>query len=186
MEYFDLVDDEGMPTGEIVSREEAHRLGLPHRTTHTWVIRRKDGQRQALVQKRSDSKDSWPGRYDTSSAGHIPAGAEPLDSALRELEEELGIRAEEKDLAFAGKLRVRFEEPFHGTLFRDNEVVWMYVCDKPVEAEALQLQAEEVSAVEWFDVDELKKFVAAEDPRFCVTPQGLDVLTAYLSKEDAK
>ena len=54
MEYFDLVDAEGMPTGEIVSREEAHRLGLPHRTTHTWVIRRKDGRRQALLQKRSD------------------------------------------------------------------------------------------------------------------------------------
>ena len=31
-----------------------------------------------------------------------------------------------------------------------------------------------------------KKFVAAEDPRFCVTPQGLDVLTAYLSKEEPK
>ena len=79
-----------------------------------------------------------------------------------------------------------FEAVFHGALFRDNEIAWVYVYAKPVDADALQLQAEEVSAVEWFDVDELKKFVAAEDPRFCVTPQGLDVLTAYLSKEDAK
>lgn len=184
MEYFDLVDAEGMPTGEIVSREEAHRLGLPHRTTHTWVIRRKDGRRQALLQKRSDSKDSWPGRFDTSSAGHIPAGAEPLDSALRELAEELGIRAEPENLTYAGKFRVGFAEPFHGALFRDDEIAWVYVYDKPVEAEALQLQAEEVSAVAWFDVEALKKFVAEQDPRFCVTPEGLEVLTAYLSKED--
>jgi len=53
-----------------------------------------------------------------------------------------------------------------------------------VDAEALQLQAEEVSAVAWFDVEALKTFVAEEDPRFCVTPQGLAVLTAYLSKEE--
>ena len=77
-----------------------------------------------------------------------------------------------------------FAEVFHGALFRDDEIAWVYVYDRPVDAEALQLQAEEVSAVEWFDVDELKRFVAAEDARFCVTPQGLDVLTAYLSKEE--
>ena len=184
MEYFDLVDDEGMPTGGAVSREEAHRLGILHRTTHTWVVRRREGRWQALLQKRSDNKDSYPGRYDTSSAGHIPAGAEPLDSALRELAEELGIRASAEELTFAGKFRVGFEEVFHGALFRDDEIAWVYVYDRPVDAASLPLQAEEVSAVEWFDVEAVKKFVAEKDPRFCATPQGLAVLTAYLAKED--
>ena len=101
MELFDLVDDQGMPTGGTVSREEAHRLGIPHRTTHTWVVRRRNGRWQALLQKRSENKDSYPGRFDTSSAGHIPAGTEPLDSALRELEEELGIHAEAAELTYA-------------------------------------------------------------------------------------
>lgn len=56
---------------------------------------RTDGKWQMLLQKRASGKDSFPGCYDTSSAGHIHAGDEPLDSALRELEEELGIKAEE-------------------------------------------------------------------------------------------
>ena len=38
-------------------------------------------------------KESFPGMYDTSSAGHIPAGEEPLPSALRELSEELGMKS---------------------------------------------------------------------------------------------
>ena len=50
------------------------------------------------MQKRAMSKDSFPGKYDTSSAGHIQAGDEPLASGLRELAEELGIHAKPEDL----------------------------------------------------------------------------------------
>ncbi len=38
--------------------------------------------------------------YDTSSAGHIQAGDDPLESAQRELYEELGIKANEGNLSF--------------------------------------------------------------------------------------
>ena len=103
MEFFDVVNECGMPTGEVVSRDEVHRDGIRHRTAHVWVIRAKNsgsekGERasatsayEVLLQKRSMKKESYPGQYDTSSAGHIPAGEEPLESALRELREELGI-----------------------------------------------------------------------------------------------
>ena len=85
MERFDVCDDAGLPTGETVSREEAHRLGIRHRTAHVWIVRRRGGSVQVLLQRRSLNKDSFPGQWDTSSAGHIPAGDEPLESALREL-----------------------------------------------------------------------------------------------------
>ena len=48
--------------------------------------------------KTKQRKDSFPGCYDISSAGHISAGDEPLETALRELEEELGIKAEPEQL----------------------------------------------------------------------------------------
>ena len=97
MEYFDVVTEDGEPTGETVSRELAHRDGILHRTAHVWLVR-EDGRggHQILLQKRSREKDSYPGLYDTSSAGHIPAGDEPKPSALRELKEELGITAAEE------------------------------------------------------------------------------------------
>ena len=78
------------------------------------------------------NKDSFPGRFDTSSAGHIQAGDEPIESALRELHEELGIQAVKEDLDFAGTFRIQYEKEFHGKMFRDNEVAFVYVYQKPV------------------------------------------------------
>ena len=119
MEYLDIVDEQGQPTGEIISRTLAHTEGIRHRTAHIWIVRRENEHFQVLMQKRAMSKDSFPGKYDTSSAGHIQAGDEPLASGLRELAEELGIHAKPEDLAFAGcihgNLQKNFTEKSSGT-----------------------------------------------------------------------
>ena len=74
MEIFDITDDNGFPTGETVSRSDAHDNGIPHRTAHIWIVRKEVDKYQVLLQKRSAEKESFPGMYDTSSAGHIQAG----------------------------------------------------------------------------------------------------------------
>ena len=177
MEVLDIVDESGRPTGETVSREEAHREGILHRTAHVWVVREEGGRTEILLQKRSEEKDSFPGMYDTSSAGHIPAGEEPLDSALRELSEELGILADPSQLHYAGSFRMQYEDVFHGRPFRDNEVTWVYVYREPVPIEELTLQASEVSEVRWFGLEEVWDEIQRGDrSRFCVPRRGLKVL----------
>ena len=74
MELIDIVDEIGIPTGETIDRTVAHRTGVRHRTTHIWIVRKREGRIQILLQKRAKYKDSFPGCYDISSAGHIPAG----------------------------------------------------------------------------------------------------------------
>ena len=86
-EMLDIVDENGVPTGRSVPRTVAHAEGLRHRTSHVWIVRRKAGRVQVLLQMRCAAKDSYPGCYDISSAGHIPAGDEFVGSALRELRE---------------------------------------------------------------------------------------------------
>ena len=108
-EILDVVDRDGNPTGETVDREKAHREGILHRTAHVWLVRKsrtKPGCFEILLQKRSLDKDSFPGCYDVSSAGHIPAGVDWIPSALRELWEELGVVARPGDLHFVGKRMV--------------------------------------------------------------------------------
>ena len=180
MEYLDICDEDGQPTGQIVPRSIAHRDGILHRTAHVWIVRENEGRIQILLQKRSMEKESFPGLYDTSSAGHIPSGSEPLPSALRELNEELGVAAGPGDLAFAGKFRIKYEKEFHGRPFRDNEVTWVYVCSRPVDIETLTLQKSEVDEARWFDLDEVWNEIQTSRARFCVPAQGLNVLRAYL------
>ncbi len=178
MEYLDIVDELGMPTGKTVSRRIAHRDGILHRTAHVWVVRPsdKDKEYDILLQKRSMEKESFPGLYDTSSAGHIPAGEEPVPSALRELQEELGIRADAEQLHYAGSFRIQYEKEFHGKLFRDNEVTNVYVYSEPVDIDSLMLQASEVDEVRWFGLDEVWNEIQHSRERFCVPTAGLKVL----------
>ena len=41
MEYLDIVDEYGEPTGQIVERSYAHEQGILHRTSHVWIFRKK-------------------------------------------------------------------------------------------------------------------------------------------------
>lgn len=189
MEYLDIVDESGNPTGKVISRDEAHRRGILHRTAHVWVVRKNGGGTEILLQRRSEEKESFPGLFDTSSAGHIPAGEEPLPSALRELSEELGITAAPQQLHPAGDFRIRYEKVFHGKLFRDNEVTKVYVYCEPVDIKCLTLQKSEVSEVRWFDPEMVWKEIQSGDrSRFCVPEAGLEVLMRWLGhrpEEDA-
>ncbi len=65
MEYIDIVDDQGNPTGEKVERSIAHSQGIRHRTAHIWIVRKVNGRYQVLMQKRAMNKESFPGMFDT-------------------------------------------------------------------------------------------------------------------------
>lgn len=180
-ELFDVCDTNGLPTGEVVERSIAHRDGIPHRTAHVWITANHDGKQQILLQLRSRNKDSFPGMYDTSSAGHIPAGDEPIVSAARELKEELGLDAEPEQLKYAGFFHAKYAIPFHGTLFKDDEYVSVYVYDAPVRISDIRIQEEELEGVQWFDFDEVyEECRRGQRDRFCVPMEGLDILKEYL------
>ena len=180
MEYLDIVTEDGTPTGKKVDRNTAHSDGILHRTAHVWVVRNINGRYEIMLQKRSMNKDSFPGKYDTSSAGHMPAGSEYVESAIRELDEELGIEATSNQLHYAGMFRTQYEKEFHGRLFKDNEVTKVFVYMEPVNIEELSLQESEVEEVRWFALDEVTEEIKTSRDRFCVPSEGLSILTQYL------
>jgi isopentenyldiphosphate isomerase len=184
MEYLDLVDEQGQPTGRIVSRAEAHAKKLPHRTSHVWILRQKEGALQILLQKRSDDKDAFPGCYDISCAGHIPAGEDYVPSALRELKEELGVDAAATDLIYCGQRHIQFDQVFHGKPFHDNQYTNVYILWLDREIEEFTLQREEVSEVCWLDFDDCLEKVRHDVIPHCIYTEELGMVArkaAYFS-----
>ena len=185
MEIFDVCDEYGIPTGETVERTAAHRDGIRHRTSHIWVVRKNGcGGYEVLLQQRSEDKDSFPLRYDTSSAGHIMAGDEPLQSAMRELKEELGIEAKEEDLRYIGTFLNRYEEVFHGELFKDHEISFVYIYERPVDIKDLILQKEEVREVRWFSLIYIIEETLKGNKMFCVPIGSLELLKTHLDDRE--
>jgi isopentenyl-diphosphate delta-isomerase type 1 len=81
------VDAADTVTGR-ATRGEIHRRGLMHRAVHVFLFNLRG---ELFLQKRASTKDTFPGCYDSSAAGHLDAGESYDECARRELEEELGL-----------------------------------------------------------------------------------------------
>lgn len=180
MEYLDIRDHDGNVTGKIKEREKVHTDGDIHGTSHVWIARqREDGGCDILLQKRSNQKDSFPGCYDISSAGHLPAGQDYLESAIRELEEELGIHAQKENLIILGIHEGYSEEIFYGKPFRNHEIAKVYLYNQPVEIDTLNLQKEEVESVKWMDLEECYEQIQKSNPQYILFPKELEMIRKY-------
>jgi len=163
-ERLDVLNAAGEKTGVSKPRSEVHRDGDYHRAVHVWIYSESTGE--LLLQRRADCKDSWPGKWDISSAGHISAGDSSLFSAQRELEEELGIKLPVNAFEM---LFVFLEECVtnNGT-FINNEYsdVYLVTTLTPIPLEAFTLQESEVSAVRYMRCDEYKSCLAKESGEY--------------------
>lgn len=181
MELFDILNPDGSKTGIVKERGVAHSDGSLHGTSHIWIVRENDKSGyDVLLQKRSAMKDSYAGHYDISSAGHIAAGDEYLESALRELEEELGIHASAEELHYVGKRLAELEDVFYGKLFKDAELCTIYVYREPVEISELKLQPEEVEEVIWMDYRECMQRIKDRTLKNCIYIEEFEMLGEYL------
>lgn len=134
MEYIDLFDENNNPLEISKDKIQAHEDGNFHRTAHIWII---NDNKELLLQKRSASKKSHPNCWDISGAGHIKAGEEVIDGAIRELKEELGIVVKKDDLKYITTIKstknpknmefqyvylLRCNNKIEEYIFEDNEV----------------------------------------------------------------
>ena len=83
-----VVVDEGDTVLGVRTRGDCHRdPSLIHRSVHV-LVETADGM---LFQRRGFGKDTGAGSWDTACAGHVAHGESYAGTAVRELEEELGL-----------------------------------------------------------------------------------------------
>lgn len=154
-ELVTIVDERNNMLGAAPRREM--RAGrLPHRATYVLVF---NSRGELYVQKRTGSKDVFPGYYDVAAGGVILSGESYEEGAVRELQEELGIRGV--------PLTRLFQFYYEDDCVKVWGVAFSCVFDGP-----MVHQAEEVESGAFLPVD--KVFDLAESEPF--TPDGLFVL----------
>lgn len=140
-EYLEIINDKGEIIG-LALRSEVHgNPHLMHRVVHVLVFNKKG---EILLQKRSINKDVAPGKWDTSVGGHVNPGEDLLDSAIREMEEELGIKG--KDLKYLYSY-------VHTNPFETEHVTTFWV----THGGSITFNRDEIEDVRFWSMDEIKE-----------------------------
>ncbi|MFH6604236.1 NUDIX domain-containing protein [Maribacter algicola] len=140
-ELVDILDSEGKYTGKTALKSEAHRQGLFHPTVHIWFYT-KNGQ--LLIQQRAKTKDTHPLLWDVSVAGHVGAGEDIELSAIREIQEEIGLAVSINGLDFIGTVK---EVHKIAEDFTDCEFHHIFLSELKVPLKSLKRQVNEVQAL---------------------------------------
>ena len=108
-----------------------------------WIY---NDRREILFQLRSHTKDIFPGLWDIT-AGHVRAGESYLETAVRELDEELGVSVSPDKLE---PLYIQKDPSVH------QEFQYVYLLQLNQAAETYRLQEEEVLEACFFTIEDLR------------------------------
>jgi isopentenyldiphosphate isomerase len=105
-ELLDIVNKQDQVIGQM-ERAEVHKRGLTCRNVHICFV---TPAGEIILQKRSLTKTSYPGRLTTTASGHVTSGESYVEAAVKEAFEETGIQITANDLRHLGTVHLRHVE----------------------------------------------------------------------------
>lgn len=181
MEMIDVLNPDGTPTGIQVTKKEAHEKGLWHRAAHVWFV---NNNGEILLQQRAKDIESNPGKYDISAAGHLSAGDFPVEGALREVEEELGIKLHTDELIKLGETQNESTQYEGRYINKEHDDVYVVIKDVPIEE--FVIQESEVDHIEYLPISKFKQWVDNKKEDLIMHTKEFALLFDYLDKNNFK
>lgn len=169
-----VVDENNTPL-ESKPRYEVHTKGLWHRVSHVYVI---NSQGNILVQKRSFKKDSNPGKWEAFFGGHLASSQNELDGAVKEINEELGLKLTNQDL----KIATNFNGPLkHSNVdghIKEFQYVYFVLWDGDIDE--LHPEADEVDELKWLTPQKVIAELRSTTPNWVRMGHEIEMLTKVL------
>ncbi|MCC0642811.1 MULTISPECIES: NUDIX hydrolase [unclassified Clostridioides] len=159
MELWDLYNDDGSKTGNVIERDNSIEEGYYHLAVEVWIV---NSNSQILIQKRSKNKKTLPNIWGMTT-GCIVSGEESLDGAIREAKEEIGIDISKDEIKI-------FRSMIHGDTLWD-----VYLVKKEYDVSNAILQKEEVSDIKWVSTGEIRQLL--KEGLFFEYPEIYDLLS---------
>lgn len=135
MEYFDLYDRKGKKLNKIMNRGTSNLPGEYHRVVHIWIINSKN---EYLIQQRNKATDRHPYQW-APTAGAVKSGETPLQAAIRETKEEIGLSLKDEDLSLLESIYV--DNP------KANFIIDLFLAKKDVDLKSLVMEKNEVKDI---------------------------------------
>lgn len=152
MELIRVVDEDGNDTDEVLEREDVHDLSKLHNEVTIYIINKKG---EVLLQRRSKNRRFCPNMLGVI-AGHVGYLEDPLSCAKRELEEEVGLVVDKNEVhVLCNKYLVLEDE--------NNHFMYPYYVITDLKEDDFNIQKEEVSYVEWHNIDDVIKLIEVGD-----------------------
>lgn len=152
-EFIDIVNKNGVPTGESELKSVIHKKGLYHHTAHVWFYTLKQ---EVLLSQRSSKKIICPLLWDVSVAGHVDSGETIKQAAVRETKEEIGLSISENDLKKIGVFEC-FQKYDNGII--DNEFHNTFIVELKSPLTSLTPQLEEVEALKLVSLNDFNNLI---------------------------
>lgn len=149
----DVYDASGNPTGVQKWYDDVHRDGDWHKGVHVWLITE---QGELLLQRRSLGLHTYPGLWENSAGGHIDAGYTSIQTAQKELQEEVGIALPLEKFELLFTVIDQFTSDTHQGHCINNEFDDVYLVVVP-ERVTTKMYEKEVSEICWVDFRELEQ-----------------------------
>ncbi len=100
LQMLEVVDGNDNVIG-LETRKKIHKEGLLHREIHIWFI---TPSGEAIFQHRAKDKDTYPDKLDATVGGHVEPGMSYEETAVKECEEETGIKIDPSKLILIKKI----------------------------------------------------------------------------------
>jgi isopentenyl-diphosphate delta-isomerase type 1 len=154
-EILEIVDNNNRVIGT-AGRSEIHKQRFMHRSVHVFLF---NSAGELFLQKRAQTKDEFPGYYDSSAAGHVNPGESYHEAAERELKEELGIEAPLKKVT---------------ELPASRETGWEFVSFySAVADDAVMLNRDEIEEGRFYSLKEIRAFLLSDGDKFTPSVKAL-------------
>ncbi len=148
MEIWDLYTERRKLTGKEHIRGERIPQGYYHLVVHVWI---RNGNGEYLISQRSEDRPAFPLMWECVG-GSAQKGEDSLSAALRETEEEVGVKLSPKDGKIIYSVVGRVVD---GVKFSDIVDVWLFKYDGPITLESATTK--EVAQAVWMKKPEIKR-----------------------------
>lgn len=152
MELIRVVDEDGNDTDEVLEREDVHDLSKLHNEVTIYIVNKKG---EVLLQRRSKNRRFCPNMLGVI-AGHVGYLEDPLSCAKRELEEEVGLVVDKNEVHVLCNKYIVLED-------ENNHFMYPYYVITDLEEDDFNIQKEEVSYVEWHNIDDVINLIEVGD-----------------------